>query len=189
MDTFLASLLGIAGAIGGLVVGHVLSSRVRRAEWAREDERRLKHREYSKRLEFLVDVEFVGLQGDVWIVELLAFVHNKGLVDHTITQFDFDLRCMRRGEPTVEGGDDIGGQVLFPHMLKTGQWLPALWSGTFIEPGLSTKYSYLTSIPTDATFLLLHGRIDYGDERFHTAERVAVVPIRQAEARPGGADN
>ncbi len=143
----LAEVKSANAGLGGLVVAHVLSSRVRRTEWAREDERRFTQREYAKRLEFLVDVQFVGRQGEEWILELLAFVHNKGLVDHTITRFDFDLRCLRHGEPMVDGGDEIGGQVLFPHLLKRGEWLPSTWSGTFIEPGPSTKYSYLTSIP------------------------------------------
>lgn len=172
-------LLGISGPLAGLIVGHGLSTRVRRSEWEREDKRRLDRREDAKRLEFLVELEFIGSQGDDLIVELVALIINKGLVDHTIREFEFDLRCMRHGESATAVGEHSDGQVLFPHVLKVGRWLPAEWSsGTFIEPGLSTRYSYVTSVASSASFLLLHGRFDYGDGRRHTAERVVAVPIK-----------
>ena len=41
-----------------------------------------KQREHSLRPEFTVNVEFIGLQNNKWLIEVIALVENKGLVLH-----------------------------------------------------------------------------------------------------------
>ncbi len=128
------------------------------------------------RIEFTVDIAFVGKQGDQWLVELLAFVENKGLVQHTASNFNFDVRCLLESDQIKEGDERIDFQINIPHKLKEGSWLPLEWKATRIDPGLKTRYSYVYAIPTSATFVLLHGRFTYANNILHTADKLIYVP-------------
>ena len=73
----------------------------------------------------------------------------------------------------------IGGQTEFPRLLIAGSWLPIDWEGTFIEPGLSTRYGFVTTVPAGAVAVLLHGlfRSETTDGTIvHTAEALHEVP-------------
>jgi hypothetical protein len=145
----------------------------------------VRRREHAPRVDFTVEVGFVGEQREHWLVDIQAFVNNEGLVRHTFRVFDFELRCLYDEDAVLDGGDEIGGQTLIPHLLRHGSWLPEGWGESFIEPGLRTRYSYVASVPRRASFVLLHGELEYGDGRVtHTAERLLQVPTRPS---PDGA--
>jgi hypothetical protein len=141
-----------------------------------------KRREHFPRVEFTVDVSFAGLQKGQWVIEVLAFVDNKGLVRHLIREFAFDLRYISHDDALEEGGESIGHQIRIPHLVKKGTWVPETWAASFIEPGLATRYSYIAAIPRDASFVLLHGKFSYeGGKYFHTADRLIKVPKEPCE--------
>jgi len=141
----------------------------------------VRRREHAPRVDFTVEVGFVGEQREHWLVDLQAFVNNEGLVRHTFRVFKFELRCLYDNDAVLDGGDDMGGQTLIPHLLRQGAWLPEEWGESFIEPGLRTRYSYVASVPRRAAFVLLHGVLVYGDGRVtHTAERLVHVPAASA---------
>jgi hypothetical protein len=144
-------------------------------------------REHAPRVDFTVDVEFVGQQRDRWLIDVRAFVNNEGLVRHSFREFSFDLRCLYEDDHLVDDDETIGGQTLVPHVLKRGSWLPSHWDESFIEPGLRTRYSYVTTVPEHSSFVLLHGVLVYGDDRVeHTAECLVKVPaIGQVERSEG----
>jgi hypothetical protein len=145
----------------------------------------LRRREHRPRIDFSVDVAFVGEQGNQWLVDVQAFVNNEGLVRHVFRTFSFDLRCLYAGDELVEGGQQIGHQTVIPHVLKEGSWLPGDWAATFIEPGLRTRYSFVTSVPSRASFVLLHGLLVYGDSHVaHTAESLVRVPASGGHPAP-----
>lgn len=136
-----------------------------------------KQREHSTRLEFTVDVEFVGLQDNRWLVEVVAFIENKGLVLHDIRNFVFDLRYLTNKDVLEDGEKNINFQTNIKHSCKKGSWIPEDWESTFIEPGLKTRYSYIANVPAAATFLLIHGKFNYRDQKeFHTADKLIKVP-------------
>ena len=152
--------------IGAIIVGAYFAY----VKWVRRAE-------HNPRLEFSVDISFVGVHQDMWLVELLAHVENKGLVRHSITEFTFDLRGLDPEDPVKQGDSKINEQVEIPHLIKTGSWLPGNWASTFIEPGMMTRYSYTTSVPTTAAFVLLHGKFSYNRPgAYHTADRLIRVP-------------
>ncbi|HET8661305.1 MAG TPA: hypothetical protein VFM55_20190 [Micromonosporaceae bacterium] len=183
-------VLGLLGGISGIVVGHILAVRSQRLAWQREDDRRLQLRETEERIELSVEVRFVVRHGGSWLVELAALLDNKGLVRYETQELTFDLRCIYPEDALVPG-PEIDGQTRIPHLLAAGSWLPAGWSRTFIEPGLSTRYSYVTTVPCSASAVLLHGRFAYEPgpapgraSAFHTAETFQAVPEGQ---QPSGA--
>ena len=174
------ALIALGGALFGAILSHYLSVRSQRLAWDREDARRLQTRENAERIDFAVEVRFVARHDESWLVELAARLDNKGLVRYETNELTFDLRCIYPDDPLSPGGPEINGQTLIPHVVTTGSWLPADWGGTFIEPGLSTRYSFIAAVPAGAVAVLLHGRFRYqpgNDERFsHTAETFEAVP-------------
>ena len=134
----------------------------------------IKQRENYAFIEFAVDIEFIGQQGDFWIVELVAILENKGKVQHSFRKLSFDLALMNATD-SVRPSDKYGGQTLFPHENRPTAWIPdGLY---FIEPGVKAKYSYLTQIPAQATFVMLHGQFTYENQSaWHTAEKTRSVP-------------
>ena len=171
-------LIGVTGTLAGGLLGHMYAMRAQQLQWRREDLRRHEERQDVPRVDFRVDVRFVGPHQDAWIIEVLAFIDNKGLVKYATQSFKFELRALLEPDPLVTGGESIGFQTEIPHVLITGSWIPAGWPNTFIEPGMETKYSYVTSAPQNATILLLHGRVEYVSdvEVAHTAEALVAVP-------------
>lgn len=139
----------------------------------------IRTREACPKIEFTVDAGFVHKQNGFWIIELLACIENKGLVQHRISQFTFRLRYTLASDPVV-------GQSAFlvdvPHVAARGSWLPEGWQSTFVEPGIRTRYSCLAAVPDDATTVLIHGKFYYDDETWHTAERLLACP---ASSPPG----
>lgn len=172
-------LLAIGGTISGGILGHFLSVRQQKLNWQREDRRRLEQREHAERIDFTVEVRFVSVQGEDWLVEVAAMLDNRGLVRHTTSELTFELRCIYPEDELSIGGADINGQIRIPHVLATGSWLPSTWAATLIEPGLTTRYSYVTRVPRRATAVLLHGAFRYapaGEKGHHTAESLQAVP-------------
>ena len=141
-----------------------------------------KRREHAPRLEFTVDVNFVGLHKGQWLVEVLALVDNKGLVQHRIREFSFDLRTLDVNDPIEEGEKEINYQTRIPRKVKEAAWIPRDWESTFIEPGLKTRYSYVVAVPRTAKFVLVHGKFDYGRKGlFHTSDKLVAVPESNGE--------
>ena len=174
------ALIALAGVLFGAVLSHFLAVRSQQLAWEREDARRLQTRENAERIDFVVEVRFVARHGDAWLVELAALLDNKGLVRYETDELTFDLRCIYPDDPLTAGGSEINRQTLIPHVVTAGSWLPTGWGGTFIEPGLSTRYSFITAVPASAVAVLLHGRFLYkpgNEERFsHTAETFEAMP-------------
>lgn len=161
-------LLAIAdlGTFGAIVIGGL---------WALVKAR--KTRQFAHRVEFDVDVSFVARHQDYWVASVDALVRNKGAVQHKLTQFEFELRGLYDDDPITRGTEAIGGQLLVPNVVREGSWLGTGWTRSFIEPGLTTKYSYVAEIPSKVQVLLLHGILDYEGTPFvHTAEKLLRVP-------------
>jgi hypothetical protein len=134
----------------------------------------IKQRENFAFIDFTVDVNFVGHQDAKWIVELIAYVENKGKVQHQFSDLSFDLAALFQNDP-VQSSQQFGGQALFPHEIARRPWIPP---GTyFIEPGVKAKYSYVAHIPGESSYVMLHGHFTYKDQTAsHTAERTVSVP-------------
>lgn len=125
-------------------------------------------------IEFTVDMNFIGKQDGKWIVELIAYLENKGKVQHTFSDLLFDFEALYEGD-SVLSNELYGGQAHFPHQLAKRPWIPP--GKYFIEPGLRAKYSYVAQVPPEATFVMLHGRFTYENQAaWHSAERTLAVP-------------
>jgi hypothetical protein len=143
-------------------------------------------REGFPKIEFTVDASFVLKQNDSWIIEVIAFIDNKGLVKHTINHFTFDIRYTLPSDPIKCTEKFL---VYIPHEAASGSWLPKGWDNTFIEPGVRTRYSILASVPGNATTVLLHGKFLYKNKDWHTADKLVAAPVynhMEKQPTPGG---
>lgn len=136
----------------------------------------VRQEEDSPKIEFKVDVRFVGRHQDEWIVELVAQFENKGLVRHSVRNIGFDLRTLRATDELTEGSEKINQQLCIPNKVKESNWVPAKWGSTFVQAGVRQEYVHVARVPGDAEFVLIHGRFEYEDEDFHTADRLVRVP-------------
>ena len=135
----------------------------------------IKQREDYAFIEFTVDIYFIGKQDGKWIIELIAYLENKGKVQHKFSDLSFDLALLMHGDP-VEPTEKYSGQAFFVHEGIRRLWIPA--GSYFIEPGIKAKYSYVAQIPEQATYVMLHGHFSYKDQPSrHTAERTIACPL------------
>lgn len=129
-------------------------------------------------IETAAEIEFIGRQGNSWIVEVRAVLTNKGKVEHRIANLAFDLVALRSEDPVATDPERWGGQVDFPHEVARGSFLRSDLDFFSLGPGLTAKYSYVANAPANTTFLMLHCWFDYIDGRglHHSMERTAAVP-------------
>jgi hypothetical protein len=136
----------------------------------------IRQRENYPFIDFTADIKFHKKISDWWIVELIAYIENKGKVQHQLDYFKFDLFSLN-GSDEVTTNDEIGGQVYFPNKLAESSFLPQKTKYFFIEPGSKNKYSYITRVPVEAEIVILHSWFNYLDGKHsHTAEVTSKVP-------------
>jgi hypothetical protein len=133
-------------------------------------------------IETSADINFIGKHEDHWVIELIAWVENKGTAQHRMSAFEFDLYHLL-ADDTLEEEERFGGQVAFPHLTNKGSFIPKRYTFFFVDPGVKAKYSYITKVPAGANMLIFHWSFKYADGRGygHTAEITKRVPKREAE--------
>ena len=137
-------------------------------------------KESSPRIEFSVDVDFVGVQGDFWLVEFVGNLENRGQVPYKITNLDFETNYLT-GDDLVEESYEFQGQVNIRNTLKRGSWLPSdPVKPAIIHPGIKMKYNYIYKVTTTSTFVLIHGKLDYGNGLQTRADKLLKVPTASA---------
>ena len=128
-------------------------------------------------IETSAEINFVGQQGDFWIVELIAVLNNRGKVQHKIRKFVFDLNAVFSDEK-IEVNKKWGGQVDFANEVANGSFIPNDFQYFVIGPAITAKYSYVARVPKSARFLILHCSFDYVDDRgfSHSMEKTVRIP-------------
>jgi hypothetical protein len=128
-------------------------------------------------IEFSADINIIGQQNGFLIVELIAYVENKGKAQHQMQDFNFDLNALFPQDPILPD-QRWGGQIDFPHPICSGSFLPARSKFFFVDPGTTAKYSYIAGVPKETSFLILHCRFEYTNRgrTAHTAEKTIRVP-------------
>jgi|GEM_PF-2289566 len=121
-----------------------------------------RQRENEPRIDFKADIELHKKIGDYWIVELVAYVENKGKIQHKIYNLDFDFSCLAESDK-VELNPSHNNQVFFPcDLVSKGDFMnKKLYEFFRIEPGVKEKYSHITRVPAEAAAVIFHVRFEY----------------------------
>lgn len=132
----------------------------------------IRQQENYPNINFSVDLKVIGKQDTYWIVELIAIIDNKGKVQHKINRFDFDLNALF-SDDKIETKEEWGNQVNFPHELISGSFLPKSTAFFFVDPATIAKYSFVTKVPENTQFLILHSNFMYDKRKKygHAAEK------------------
>lgn len=155
----------------------------------------LRRREHDARIQFRVTVRLVGHHDRHWVAEILAVVENRGQVPHRMNGLSVNLKGIRGHDnfhPTATRTDGNGrllepvpvfaGQLHFPVRLvpTEGEMIsmlpPSPDSRVHVYPGTSMRYMYVTSVPEDLRFLIVHGVLTLPKAEPLRADRV--VPVR-----------
>jgi len=137
----------------------------------------LKRDEHFPHIFFEVSANFVGIQDNKMLFEVLALLENKGVVPIKIRDLNFKVRGLFARDPIEEGDASIRGQIRIPHLLVEGSWVPKHWNYTFIYPGVKTEYNYITAIPLDVSYIRVEGSFSYDREgSSHHAAKLLKVP-------------
>lgn len=115
----------------------------------------IRQQEKYPNIEFLADINIIGNQGDYWIAELIATIDNKGKAQHKMESLNFDLNAIFQTDD-IKLEAKWGNQVNFPRTIAEGSFSPEQYKYFFIDPGTKAKYSYITRIPKEASFLIFH---------------------------------
>jgi hypothetical protein len=136
----------------------------------------VRNREDHPLIQFWLEIRVIGTIEKNWIIELLAYVENKGKVQHQLNDLAFDLNGLLEDD-ILNSSEEFGGQSYFPHELRRGSWLPHNFQYFFVEPGIQAKYSYITHVPINSRFLMLHGWFQYpNSSNAHSAEKTIALP-------------
>ena len=129
-------------------------------------------REREPRAEFDLAAEFVGRQDGKWLLEVSARLANKGRVRHLMKNATLNIRYLTASDAVTESeGKNHFRQARFPHSIGRR----TAWWDSYIDPGLEFRNSYVTSIPADATYILLLSHFQY-DRGEWPAQRLLKVP-------------
>ncbi len=93
---------------------------------------------------------------------------------HAVSQFTFSLLYLSGGATVKDGNEGIKKQIEFVPLIRKRSWLRKDDVYTFVDPGVVQKYRYVTHLPGDAAFALLHSKFKYPNaaSEFHSAQRV-----------------
>jgi hypothetical protein len=135
-----------------------------------------REREGALRIQFDLAVRFIGYRVEIWLVELIATLENKGKIRHKIKEFTFQLSYLTSaGE--ISSVDASKLIVPFQNIAASGSWLSKNWLYTFVEPGVKQSFTVVTTIPEEALYLYLSARFDYaGGSEFHESDWTGKVP-------------
>lgn len=137
----------------------------------------LKRDEHFPRILFEVSANFVGVQDNQNVFEVLASLENKGVVPIKIRDLNFKVRGLFQQDQLEKGDAAIRGQIKIPHLLIEGSWIPEHWDSTFVYPEVKTEYNYIAAIPSDVSFVRVEGSFSYDRKgTTHRAAKLFKVP-------------
>jgi hypothetical protein len=105
------------------------------------------------RIEFDVDVERVGENDAVWIIDVVALVKNLGRTRADLAELRFVLESVVADRLAAESGSLAKINALKP--LIEGEWAPAKFA---LDAGTQTRRAFAAAIPKTVNHVVVTGR-------------------------------
>src|SRR5688572_10913635 len=96
----------------------------------------LRRDEHFPHIFFEVSANFVGVQDNQNLFEVLALLENKGVVPIKIKELKFKVRGLFQQDQIKKGDASIRGQIRIPRLLVEGSWIPEQWDSSFVYPAV-----------------------------------------------------
>ena len=102
-----------------------------------------------------MDLEFVGLQDDKWVVQVTAILENRSLIRVKYEDFQVTLRYLLMNDTVEDGDSRLAYQLHFPRTIdeRIGGAKRMFANAEYINPRQEFKHRYITYLPADATFV------------------------------------
>ena len=136
-----------------------------------------------------IDVRFVGVQEEKWLIEVTCILENKSLVRHTYRNFQVTVRYLEHADEITDGTNKIQYQLQAPKTIddRIGKakrfFAGADISGenqNYINPKQQFRHRYVTWIPASASFVWVQCKFDFSLGRNRTqkmnSQRLFRVP-------------
>ena len=138
--------------------------------------------------EMTVDVNFAGHQDNQVLLEVIATLTNKSSVQQRYHHFRANIRYLLASDTVADGPKELNFQLMFPNSIDTridaiepkGKKTRFFPHSKYINPKLTYRHSYVTSIPCDATFVLVHcGLLFDTRENWYSIKRTQDIKNQQ----------
>ena len=117
-----------------------------------------------------IDVRFVGLQEEKWVIEVTCLLENKSLVRHTYRDFQVAIRYLEHTDEITDGPSRIQYQLEAPKTIddridKTKRFFAGVDlskdNQNYINPRQQFRHRYVTWIPSGASFVWVQCKFDF----------------------------
>jgi hypothetical protein len=107
-----------------------------------------------------LDLRFVGIQDQKWIIEVTAFLENKSLVQHRYENFTVSIRYLLTADSIEDGDEKILYQLKCPRTIndRIGGNQCRFGNVDFLNPRQVFKHRYITFVPASASFVWVQCR-------------------------------
>jgi hypothetical protein len=131
-----------------------------------------------------IDVKFVGIQKDKWVIEITSFLKNQSLVRHKYKDFQVSVRYLLPEEEIEDGPENIAYQLKCSKSIdqRLGQGKKRFFSNAdYINPKQEFRHRYITYVPANATFVWIQCKFffDRGKEVKVNSQRIFRVPTSE----------
>jgi hypothetical protein len=147
----------------------------------------LRREEHFPRIGFEVSANFLGIQKENIVTEVIATLENTGIVPLKIHTFTFKLRALFAEDEIRSGDKQIRFQIFFPHIVSEGSFVPESWEYTFVQPGVRTEYNFVCALPINTAFVRVESKFLYSvSGESHHAAKVLRVSCPKDAGHPDG---
>jgi hypothetical protein len=135
-----------------------------------------------------VDLKFVGVQSEKWVIEVTCFLENRSLVRHTYRDFQVKIRYLEQMDEITDASKDIYyqlkmGKNIDNRINKAKRFFAGVddpkTKQNYINPKQQFRHRYITWIPISATFVLVKCEFEFeGNTRSQkmNTQRIFRVP-------------
>ena len=114
-----------------------------------------------------IDLQFVGVQDEQWVIEVTTVLENKSLVRHSYEDFQVSIRYLEDKDNIEDGDKNISYQLKCTKSINgriNGE--KRLFANVhYINPKQVFKHRYITFIPISASFVWVQCRFFFGKKK------------------------
>lgn len=164
-----------------------------------QDYQNVIERRHKPRIQFDLEMNLFGPQGEYYLAEIFAVLQNKGLVEKEFHQITLEVLGVEKEseielfvkttlkdekeedkkkekENTIIKGKKANKDALvgFPEIIVKSNFLnPSKKTDKYlVEPGVVQKVSYVARIPVNLSFVLVRASFNYHSKSLHQAQRL-----------------
>lgn len=126
-----------------------------------------------------IDVQFIGVQDQKWVIEVTSILENKSLVRHSYEDFQVSIRYLEDNDNIEDGDVDILYQLHCSKSIndRIDGKKRRFGNVHYINPKQVFKHRYVTFVPDSASFVWIQCRFFFGkNKQKMNSQKIFCVP-------------